>query len=130
MYLVNMFSPSEIFQYDLSTGFDLSTASYNSVSYSLTDQTSQPSALTLSPNGTKMYVMYQGSGTTTGVIRSYSLSTAFDISTASYDNASISLGTLVATPGYPMGMHFSSDGTKMFILFENSEYVYQYSTGL
>ena len=126
MYIVNMFSPSEIFQYDLSTGFDLSTASYNSVSYSLTGEPSQPSAVTLNPDGTKMYVIYQGSGATTGVIRSYSLSTAFDISTASYDNASTSLGQT----GSPFGMHISSDGTKMFVLFDNTEYVYQYSTGL
>ena len=126
MYVVNMFSPSEIFQYDLSTGFDLSTASYNSVSYSLTGQPSQPSAVTLNPDGTKMYVIYQGSSNNTSVIRSYSLSTAFDISTASYDNASTSL----SITGYPDGMHFSSDGTKIFILFDNSEYVYQYSTGL
>lgn len=128
MYVVNMFSPSEIFQYDLSTAFDLSTASYNSVSFSATGEPQQPSAVVLNPDGTKMYVVYQGPSSNTGSIRSYSLSTAFDISTASYDNATTSIST--GTAGYPYGMHFSSDGTKMFILTENEEYVYQYSTGL
>jgi hypothetical protein len=128
MYVVSMFSPSEIFQYSLSTAFDISTASYNSVSFDATGEPQQLSAVTLNPDGTKMYVVYQGASSITGSIRSYSLSTAFDISTASYDNATKSIST--GTAGYPYGMHFSYDGTKMFILTENEEYVYQYSTGL
>ena len=107
-------------QYSLSTGFDLTTATNDSVSFSFTGQTSQLSHVSFSTDGTKMFSLSYG----TGAMYQYSLSTAWDLSTASY--ASISKSTGVSEP---WGLTFSPDGTKMFIVnFGGNAYEYTLST--
>ena len=55
----------------------------------------------------------------------YNLSTAWDISTASYvQNFSVS-----SQDGVPHGLFFKSDGSKMYLMGFASDTVYQYSTG-
>lgn len=61
--------------------------------------------LTFKPDGTKMYVLE----TNTPIVYQYSLSTAWDITTAAYDSKSLSIS---AFRDYDIG--FSSDGTKLF----------------
>lgn len=107
-----------IFQYTLTTGFDLSTASYDSVSFSVAGQTTSPQAVEISPDGSKLFVL--GSGR----VFQYALSTAFDISTASYGGINFNAGT---QDGLPTGFRFSADGTKMFTAGLFSASVYQYS---
>jgi hypothetical protein len=65
------------------------------------------------------------SGFSSDSIHQYSLSTAFDLSTASYDSVSFSVSGQ-ATAHY--ALTFSADGTKMHIL-SSTQNVYQYSTG-
>ena len=57
---------------------DLSTWSYDGVSFSVSGQDSQPRGLSFNNDGTKMYI----SGDAFNKIFQYSLSTAFDITTA------------------------------------------------
>jgi len=111
-----------IFQYSLSPGFDLSTASYDSVSFSVSSQDTNIQAVAFNNGGTKMYV----NGTANDSIFQYSLSTAFDVSTASYDSVSFSHASQETVA---RGLTFSSNGTKMYIVGDNG-IVYQYSTGL
>ena len=119
MYTVGQTADS-FFQYSLSTAFDLSTVSYASKSFSVASQDLTPTDLAISPDGTKMYMI----GVTSDSIFEYDLSTAFDVSTASYNSVSLSLS---AQDTSPRGLHFNSDGTKMFVAGDSSNSVLQYT---
>ena len=119
MYVVGT-SNDSVYQYTLSTGFDLSTASYDSVSFSVSGQTSSASGVAFKPDGTKMYIN-DGSGDS---VRQYTLSTGFDLSTASYDSVSFSTGS---QDSIPTDIALSADGTRMFMLGTSVDSAYQYT---
>ena len=108
------------FQYTLSTAFDVSTASYDSVSFDLSGQTTYPRDVKFNGDGTKLYMVSSGDD-----VYEYSLSTAFDLSSASYTGVNFDF-----TPQdtNPTSIFFKSDGTKMFMLGNTGDAVYQYST--
>ncbi len=112
-----------VYQYSLSTAFDLSTASYDSVSFSVNSQNSYPIAVSFNGDGTKMYVL--GAAAPMSLFQ-YSLSTAFNLSTASYDSVSFDVSS--QDTGLSSGITFSSDGTRLFLLGSGTRTVYQYST--
>jgi len=56
MYMVG-YGNDSVYQYSLSTGFDLSTASYDSVSFSVSGQDTNPYGFAFNPAGTKMYMV-------------------------------------------------------------------------
>lgn len=120
MYVVGV-SSDTVYQYSLSPAFDLSTASYDSVSFSVSSQESNPAGLAFNSDGTKMYII----GYNSDAVHQYSLSSAFDLSTASYDSVSFSVAS---QDGAPRKLSFNTDGTKMFILGDATNAVYQYST--
>ena len=96
----------DVKQYTLSTAWDLSTASYDSVSFSVSSQTTAGEDVFLKTDGTKMYVIGGG------VIYQYSMSTAWDLSTASYDSKSHNVSAQNATP---KSLTFNANGTKAYI---------------
>lgn len=120
MYTVGTSSDS-VLQHSLSTAFDLSTASYDNVSFSMASQDTVPFSVRFNTDGTKMYV----SGSSNDSVYQYSLSTGFDLSTASYDNVSVSVSSQTTSP---KELFFSADGKKMYVASYGN--VYQYSTGL
>jgi hypothetical protein len=98
----------KVFQHTLSTAWDISTASYDSVELDLATEGSQtnPAAMWFAPTGE--YVWVHGSGTDD--IRQYSMTTAWDISTASYDSIDFDDANL---PG-PLSLQFNNDGSKLY----------------
>ena len=86
MYMLG-YSNDKIFEYSLSTAWDLSTASYSSVSFSVASQETVPESLFFKDDGLTMYVTGRG----TDNVYQYSLTTAWDISTASYASKSFSV---------------------------------------
>jgi len=119
MYVIDN-SNDSTFQYSLSTAFDVSTASYDSVSFSVASQATAPQGFNFNNDGTKMYVVGEDNGT----VYQYTLSTGFDLSSASYDSVSFSVASQEATPSTIV---FNNDGTKMYICGEISDAVHQYS---
>ncbi|MBO98549.1 MAG: hypothetical protein CMD34_06635 [Flavobacteriales bacterium] len=119
MYITGSGSDA-IYQYSLSTGFDVSTASYDSVSLSVSSQTSQPTDLAISSDGTKIFIC----DNTNDSVFQYNLSTAYDLSTASYSTSF----SVTSQDTIPNGLTFSSDGTKMYMVGTSNDTVYQYST--
>lgn len=120
MYIVAFTTPDAVYQYSLSTAYDVSTASYDSVSFDVSGQAGTAVAVKFNPSGTKMYIGDYGTDTT----YQYSLSTAFDISTASYDSVSFSTAsqdTLLRD------IAFNSDGTAFYMIGTSTDTVYQYS---
>ena len=67
-------------EYTLTTGFDVSTASYSGNTFSVNAQDIYPQSIDFNTDGTKMFY----TGTQTSVLYEYELSTAWDITTASY----------------------------------------------
>ena len=110
-----------VYEYALSTGFDVSSASYTD-SFSVTAQSTYPMGLDFNPDGTKMYISDNGAQG----INEYSLSTAFDVSTASFSQ----LFSTSALELYPAGLAFNADGSKMFWLGYTAKDVFEYDIPL
>lgn len=119
MYMIGTATDS-VYQYSLSTAFDLSTASYDSVSFSVTSQESIPLGLTFNTDGTRMYI----AGFMNDTVYQYNLTTGFDLSTAYYSNISFSVASQETAP---LGLTFNADGTKMYLVGNTNDTVYQYS---
>lgn len=114
-------SGGSVYQYSLSTAWDVSTATYDSVSFSVSTQTGTIRGMDFSSDGTKMYVV----GDSNDAVYQYTLSTAWDLSTASYASKSFSFNTQNAKP---YGVAFKSDGTSMYMVGDDgTESVYQYT---
>lgn len=109
----------EVYEYDLSTAGDISTATYNSVSLSVTSQAITPSGMCFSPDGYNLYMVDRG----TDKVHQYSLTTAYDLSTASFANKEFSVGS---QEGFASEVRFNNTGTRMFVVGWSSDYVYQY----
>ena len=108
----------DVNEYNLSTAWDLSTATYNQ-NFSVSAQESSPAGIFFKADGTKMYIV----GLLGGDILEYTLSTAWDVSTASYtQNFSVS-----AQEVNPSGIYFKPDGTKMYHTGDNSDTVHEYN---
>jgi DNA-binding beta-propeller fold protein YncE len=108
----------DVNEYDLGTAWDITTASYLQ-NFSIVAQDSQPSGIFFKPDGTKMYVIgYAGDA-----VYEYDLSTAWDITTASYlQNFSV-----VAQDDVSTGIFFKPDGTKMYVVGTGGDAVYSYN---
>jgi hypothetical protein len=119
MYLQGQ-TTDDVFQYSLSTAWDISTASYDSVNLDLSSQSAGMSGLTFKPDGTKLYTCDNVNDS----VYQYSLTTAWDLSTASYDSVSFSVASQASIP---QGVRFNSDGTSMFICDNGTDSIYQYT---
>ena len=82
-----------VYQYTLTTAWDISTGSYASKSMSVAAQETAPRGLAFSSDGTKAYVVGTGA-----IIYRYTLSTAWDISTGSYLNIFRSVSDQASSP--------------------------------
>jgi len=111
---------SSVFQYSLSSAFDVSTASYDSVSFSFSAQQTTAAGMAFNADGTSMYVLSYGAAT----VYQYTLSSGFDLTTASYASKSFSVSS---QEGEPHGIAFNTSGTKLYIVGVNNDTVYQYS---
>ena len=112
-----------VYEYTLTTAWDVSSASYVD-SFSVASQGTSSSDLTFSNSGKKMFVTDNGGGgATDGLVNEYELATAWDISTASF------VVTLDITNKeiYPTGIAFSNSGKKMFVLGANGDDVNEYT---
>lgn len=106
-YIVGM-QNDNVYEYALSTAWDISTASYTQ-SFDISGQETNARGLTFKPDGTKMYLV----GTDGDDVNEYDLSTAWDISTASFNDVSSSL---VNFDALFESIVFKSDGSIMYLL--------------
>jgi len=110
----------DVNEYSLSTAWDISAASY-AQNFSISAQETSPYDIFFKDDGTKMYVV----GTSGDDVNEYSLSTAWDISTASY----VQNFAVAAQDANPVGLFFKDDGTKMYVIGYSTDAVYQYTLG-
>jgi DNA-binding beta-propeller fold protein YncE len=110
----------EVNEYDLSTAYDISTATFNQL-FSIVTEEALVTQVFFKPDGTSMYIV----GYLEDTVFQYTLSNAWDISTASYSTKFFDVG---AQEAFPRGLSFKPDGTKMYISGHGSgNNVYQYS---
>jgi sugar lactone lactonase YvrE len=116
MYIVGD-AGDDVNEYNLSTAWNISTASFLQ-NFSVSAQDTSPQGIFFKPDGLKMYI----SGNANDAIFEYNLSTAWNISTASYlQNFSVA-----AQEGAPQGLFFKPDGLKMYVAGFNNDKVYEY----
>jgi sugar lactone lactonase YvrE len=111
-----------VYQYDLTTAWDLETADYASKSFSVLAQDNAARGLFFKPDGTKFYMV----GIQNDNVRQYSMSTAWDISTASYDTVTLNVGGQEATP---TSIYLSPDGIKLYVMGQTGDDVNEYTLG-
>lgn len=117
MYIVGTVNDT-VYEYTLSTAWDVSTASYVQ-GFSVNAQEAGPTAVFFKSDGTAMYVL----GDSGNDVNQYSLSTAWDVSTASY----VQDFSVIAQDASPNGLFFKDDGTEMYIIGDNANAVFKYS---
>lgn len=115
-------SAKTIYQYTLSTPFDVSTGTYDSVFKTISAQDNNPVGIHMDTTGTKIYIVGGGNDT----IFQYTLGTPFDLSTLTYDSKSFSVNS---EDGSPQGIFLDSTGVKMFITGLVNSSVFQYTLG-
>jgi DNA-binding beta-propeller fold protein YncE len=118
MYVVGS-AGDEINEYSLSTPWDISTASYVRL-FSISGQENTAAGLFFKPDGTRMYVI----GSAGDDVNEYSLSTAWNISTASFVRVSASLG---AQDTLPSAVVFRPDGARMYTIGTGTDNINEYS---
>lgn len=110
---------NDVNEYDLSTAWDVSTASYVQ-NFSVGGQESSPKGLSFKSDGSSFYMCGSGSDT----VYEYVMSTPWDISTASLSTSF----SVASQDTEPTGVQFKPDGTKMYIIGNTTDTVYQYTT--
>ena len=120
MYVVGT-GNDRVYEYDLSTPWLVSSAVYNSVSFFVQGQETAPSCLFFKPDGTKMYIV----GSTTDTVYEYDLSTPWLVSSAAYNSINFFVGV---QEDNPQALFFKPDGTKMYIVGQTNNRVYEYDT--
>lgn len=111
------FSGEDVNEYSLSTAWNVSTASFVRV-FSVSAQDTTPGGLSFKPDGTKMYVL----GNAGDDVNEYNLSTAWNISTASF----VQNFSVAAQEGFPRGLFFRTDGLKMYVVGFSLDRVNEY----
>ena len=108
---------SNVHEYALTTGFDVSTASFTQTKVITVDN--DMFGLDFKPDGTKMYL----TGNQNDSIYEFNLSSAFDISTATF----VQDKYLRDIDDEPFGIEFNTDGTRMFIVGTKGNGVDEYT---
>jgi hypothetical protein len=107
MYIIGS-TGDTVFQYTLSTPWSVATASYDSISFSVATQETNPTGLSFRPNGLSMYVI----GAATDSVNQYTLSTAWNVSTATF----LQSFSVAGEEGNGSGLAFTGDGSRMFVI--------------
>jgi len=115
MYIIGS-TGDDVNEYDLSTPWEINTATFLQVSAALID--TAPTDIFFKPDGTKMYL----TGTTNDTIYEYDLSTPWNISTL----ALLQSFSLATQDTAPQGIFFRSDGIKMYMVGSTNDAVYEY----
>lgn len=117
MYIVS--AAGTVYQYTLNPPWNISNSSYDSILFAA-NQDSATTGVFFNSTGTKMFTI----GRTNDRVYQYTLSQAWNLSTASNDNVNFSISS---QDGTPEGFSFNTTGEKMYIVGASNDRVYQYS---
>ena len=109
-----------VFQYHLSTAYDISTMSFSGKEVAVSSEAASPYAVDFKSDGTKMFVL----DLSTDSLYQYSLSTAWDVTTATYDSVSFNVNSEEPIPTH---VEFKTDGTSFYIVGIDQDTIFQYN---
>jgi len=111
-------------EYTLTTGFDVSTATYagDDERFDISNEETWPSGLAFNNDGTKMFVV----GRAGDDVSEYILILGFNVSTAIYAGDDERF-VVSSEDDSPRGLAFNNDGTKMFVVGTENDAVYEYT---
>jgi 6-phosphogluconolactonase (cycloisomerase 2 family) len=115
-------SDGDIKEYTLSTPYDISTASFDSIVLDVSTQETGPNSMLFNHDGTGLYVLGQSGED----INEYTLSTPYDISTASFDSIALSVS---GQEIYPTAMLFNHDSTRLYVAGYDGDDINEYTLG-
>jgi DNA-binding beta-propeller fold protein YncE len=116
MYIIN--TGRLVHEHDLSTAWSVATASFVR-SFNLGTRELSVTGIFFSPDGVRMYVI----GSSRDRVNEYTLSTAWDISTALF----IRFFSVAAQETIPTGVFFRDDGLKMYVVGSTGDDVNEYT---
>ena len=115
-----------IYQYTAGTAYDITSLSYASKSFDTTTQVAASGAdFHISPDGTRLFVVGDEAGAgTNNYVFSYTMASAWDMATVSYDSISLLVETQAAVA---VCVTMNPDGTKIFVTGSTSDTFFQYN---
>jgi len=99
------YDTGRVHQYDLSTPWDITTATYDDESPALTHESGTEHGVWFNDNGLKMYVLIDNK------IGQYTLSTQWDVTTATYDSV---IADITHINNYPCAFLIGKKGTRLY----------------
>ena len=127
---------TRIWQYSLSTNFDISTATYSNIFFSVANEVTKIfGSFEFNNDGTMMYATDAAfNGASTEKVYQYSLSTPFDLSgtvtlarSRELPSANQARAGNSIPDREPMGMEFNEDGTRLFMVGKQKNDISQYT---
>ena len=117
-WMVGSAGDDKVFEYDMSTAWDVSTATYNGKSYY--PLVSGVRDINFKPDGTKMYLLNGGAA---NQIYEYDMSTAWDIHTAGV----VQSRNISEHDGSAEGFYFRNDGLKIYMTGLDNDKVHEFN---
>ena len=124
MYIVGQ-AGGGLDEYALSTAWDISSAVWTINGCTDGNENQKYSAVDFNADGTTAIILDKNSNT----VRQFDLSTAYDISSSDYDagnNSEDLNGVSNVSEAKAQGMAFNDDGSKMYIVGEQHDHVYEF----
>ncbi|MCE7996900.1 MAG: T9SS type A sorting domain-containing protein [Roseivirga sp.] len=114
----------DVSEYKLSTGYDLSTVSYQGdvESFLVRGEENDPTSLIFNNDGTKMFVL----GTGNDAVQAYALAVAYDVSTADHTGSR----PVGGKETNPYSLAFNLDGTKMYVMGTEGDDINEYTMAI
>lgn len=109
-----------VYEYNLSTPWDITSSKYNSRFYSINSQETVPTGLFFRSNGLSMYLV----GVNADSIYQYTLTNSWEVTSSSYASKSFSVAT---EQNQPRGMFIRSDGLKMYVVGTSGSKITEYN---
>lgn len=123
LYLLDGRGNQIVYEYTLSTPYDISTASYSANSFDVSSQASNATGIRFKPDGTRMFIC--DTDTPDGIYQ-YELAVAWDVSSAVYSTVSFDVSGQASNP---FGMEFKPDGLRFYIVDDANDAIFQYDIG-
>jgi lipopolysaccharide export system protein LptA len=117
-------SSTLISQYSLATPWNLSTASFDNITFDTASQDTNITGITFTSNGTTMILM----GSANDTLYQYTLSTPWNISTATYDSLSFYVLN-ISSSSFPRQIYLKESSYILYFLEATSDSVYQLNLG-
>lgn len=118
-FFMTDYSNDEVHEISVSTNWDVTSTITLENSFDVSGQESSPRDVRFKPDGTMMFVV----GISGDSVDAYTLSTAWDVSSASFQKTR----SLSAQNSSPQGLDFSSDGTRMIVAGSTDDEILSYT---